>query len=105
MCGGAVEVGVTTPADLDGTIHSPKRLAAMAILASSTTTDFSFLREQLKLADADLSKQMGALREAGYVETKKIGHGRTGQTRFTITSEGRAAYLAYRRHLLDLLGE
>ena len=45
VCGGAVEVGVTTPADLDGTIHSPKRLAAMAILASNTTTDFSFLRE------------------------------------------------------------
>ena len=96
---------MTTPADLDGTIHSPKRLAAMAILASSTTTDFSFLREQLKLADADLSKQTGALRDAGYVKTKKIGHGRTGQTRFTITSERRAAYLAYRRHLLDLLRE
>lgn len=105
MCSGAGEVGVTIPADLDSTIHSPKRLAAMAILASSTATDFSFLREQLQLADADLSKQMSALRDAGYVETKKTGHGRSGQTRFTITSEGRAAYLAYRQHLLDLLGE
>ncbi len=96
---------MTIPADLDGTIHSPKRLAVMAILASSTTTDFSFLREQLKVADADLSKQMSALRDAGFVQIKKTGHGRTGQTRFTITSEGRAAYLAYRQHLLDLLGE
>ncbi len=96
---------MTIPADLDGTIHSPKRLAAMAILASSTTTDFSYLREQLQLADSDLSKQMSALRDAGYVETKKIGYGRTGQTRFTITKEGRSAYQAYRQHLLDLLGE
>ena len=96
---------MSTPADLDGTIHSPKRLAAMAILASSTTTDFSYLRDQLKLADSDLSKQMSALRDAGYVETRKIGYGRSGETRFTITSKGRAAYQDYRQHLLGLLGE
>jgi DNA-binding MarR family transcriptional regulator len=77
----------------------------MAILASSTTTDFSYLRDQLKLADSDLSKQMSALRDAGYVETRKIGYGRSGETRFTITTEGRAAYQDYRQHLLGLLGE
>ena len=77
----------------------------MAILASSTTTDFSYLRDQLQLADSDLSKQMSALRDAGYVETRKIGYGRSGETRFTITSEGRAAYRVYREHLLGLLGE
>ena len=98
---------MTIPADLDATIHSPKRLAAMAILASSTTTDFSYLREQLQLqlAGSDLSKQMSSLRDAGYVEMKKTGHGRSGKTRFTFTSEGRSAYQAYRQHLLDLLGE
>ena len=96
---------MSAPADLDATIHSPKRLAAMAILMSSTTTDFSFLREQLQPVDSDLSKQMSALRDAGYVETKKIGYGRSGQTRFTITSEGRAAYQTYRQHLLDLIGD
>lgn len=96
---------MSTPADLDGTIHSPKRLAAMAILASSTTTDFSYLRDQLQLTDSDLSKQMSALRDAGYVETMKVGYGRSGETRFTITREGRAAYRDYRKHLLDLLGE
>ncbi len=94
---------MSTPADLDATIHSPKRLAAMAILVSSTTTDFSYLREQLKLADSDLSKQMSALRDAGYVVTIKTGYGRSGQTRFTITSAGRAAYQTYRQHLLELL--
>ncbi len=77
----------------------------MAILASSTTTDFSYLREQLQLAGSDLSKQMSSLRDAGYVEMKKTGHGRSGKTRFTFTSEGRSAYQAYRQHLLDLLGE
>lgn len=77
----------------------------MAILASSATTDFSYLREQLQLADSDLSKQMSALRDAGYVATKKTGYGRNGQTRFTITREGRAAYQTYRQHLLDLLGQ
>jgi DNA-binding MarR family transcriptional regulator len=94
---------VTIPTDLDRVIHSPKRLAAMAILASSTSSDFSYLRDQLQLSDSDLSKQMAALRDAGYVRDHKQGHGRNGQTRYSITRAGRAAYQAYRRHLADLL--
>jgi DNA-binding MarR family transcriptional regulator len=96
---------VSIPTDLDRVIHSPKRLAAMAILASSTSSDFAYLREQLHLSDSDLSKQMAALRDAGYVRDRKQGHGRNGQTRYSITREGRAAYRAYRRHLADLLGQ
>ncbi len=96
---------MTIPGDLDATIHSPKRLAAMAILSSSMNADFSYLREQLQLADSDLSKQMSALRDAGYVKITKTGYGRSGQTTFTITKDGRAAYRTYRQHLLELLGD
>ncbi|WP_143181561.1 transcriptional regulator [Dermacoccus nishinomiyaensis] len=96
---------MSSPADLDPVIHSPKRLAAMAILSSSATTDFSYLKTHLGLSDSDLSKQMTALRDAGYVSIYKSGHGRSGQTRYAITTEGREAYRAYRAHLQALLGE
>lgn len=96
---------MSTPSDLDTTIHSPKRLAAMAVLASSQSTDFAFLKNHLGLADSDLSKQMTALRDAGYVTITKTGHGRSGQTTYAITKDGQKAFKAYREHLRSLMGD
>lgn len=86
-------------ADLDPIIHAPKRLAVMAILDASTSTDFPFLRRYLDVTDSDLSKQMTALESAGYVTVSKFGRGRGGSTTYRITSAGRSAY---RRHLAAL---
>jgi DNA-binding transcriptional ArsR family regulator len=92
----------TTPlglADLDPVIHAPKRLAAMALLVNTTSTDFAFLRRHLDLSDSDLSKQMAALERAGYVAVTKTGRGRGGSTAYRMTNDGRRAY---RRHLAAL---
>lgn len=89
--------------DLDAVIHAPKRLAAMAILAASTGTDFAFLRDHLSLSDSDLSKQMSALRDAGYVTVSKSGRGHGSTTTYTITRSGTAAYQRHRRALEALL--
>lgn len=78
--------------DLDPVIHAPKRLGAMAILASAKWVEFSFLREQLDVSDSDLSKQMTALTDASYAEVRKNGHGRGSTTWFAITSSGRSAF-------------
>lgn len=83
---------------LDPVIHAPKRLAAMAVLANSSTTSFAFLREHLRVSDSDLSKQMAALEKAGYVKATKI-RGPGGTTSFEITKEGTSAY---QRHLAGL---
>ncbi len=59
---------MTSPlTSLDPVIHAPKRLAAMAMLDAAESADFTFLREHLGLSDSDLSKQMSALAQAGYV--------------------------------------
>ncbi|MGI9609777.1 MAG: transcriptional regulator [Acidimicrobiia bacterium] len=79
-------------ADLDALIHAPKRLAAMALLANSEAVEFAFLRDHLEVKDADLSKQMKALVEAGYVSTRKSKVGRGGKRWFRITAEGRTAF-------------
>lgn len=77
-------------------IHPPKRLAAMAILVNSTTTDFGFLRDHLGVSDSDLSKQMSALEKAGYVTVTKTSRGRGGATWYRITHRGTRAF---KRHM------
>ncbi|WP_216635338.1 transcriptional regulator, partial [Dietzia sp. 111N12-1] len=79
------------------------RLAAMAILAASSGTDFAFLRDRLHLSDSDLSKQMSALRAAGYVKVRKSGRGQGSTTTYTITRTGSAAYRRHRQALEALL--
>ena len=91
--------------DLDPAIHAPKRLAAMAVLASSSDTSFQFLKEYLQLADSDLSKQMSALEKSGYVKTTKYGRGRGAMTTFNLTRRGRTAYREHRAALQALLGD
>lgn len=82
-------------ADLDPVIHAPKRLGAMAVLAASERATFVFLKEHLEVSDSDLSKQMKALAEAGYVSLSKTGHGRKSSTTFKITKAGRAAFVKH----------
>lgn len=85
--------------DLDPVIHAPKRLAIMAILVNSTSTDFSFLRDHLGVSDSDLSKQMSALEGAGYLTATKTSRGRGGVTTYRVTKAGTAAF---KRHLAAL---
>lgn len=89
---------------LDPVIHAPKRLAVMAVLASSTSTDFGFLRTHLDVSDSDLSKQMAALKKAGYVTITKNGRGPGGVTSYRATRAGLAAYRRHVRALRDILG-
>lgn len=77
---------------LDPIIHVPKRLAAMAILANAPSASFRFLKEQLGIADSDLSKQMSTLEAAGYVKSTKDGYGRGATTAFAMTRAGQKAY-------------
>lgn len=88
---------------LDPTIHAPKRLAFMALLAHAQDADFTFVRKALNLSDSDLSKQATALNEAGYIDITKSGRGRGSRTTYRITKPGNAAYLAHQRALKVLL--
>ncbi|THJ68623.1 ArsR family transcriptional regulator [Arthrobacter echini] len=88
---------------LEPTLNQPKRLAAIAMIAASTSCDFTFLRDQLELNDSDLSRHMSALNNAGFVTIRKNGGGRGSTTTYTITPTGRAAYARHRETLTALL--
>ena len=89
--------------DLDLTIHAPKRLAAMAILANTAQASFRFLKENLQVSDSDLSKHMSALESAGYIRISKDGRGRGATTTYTMTRDGEKAYTRHRAALRALL--
>ena len=93
-----------TLADLDAVIHAPKRLAIMSVLASSTSSDFAFLREHLSVSDSDLSKQASALEQAGYLTVTKSGRGRGAVTTYRITRTGRQAFARHSATLRRMLG-
>ena len=90
---------------LDPIIHAPKRLAATAILAASEWAEFAFLRERLDLSDSDLSKQMKALQDVGYVKVVKRGRGRGASTWYRLTRQGRTAFEAHVAFLQSLVAE
>lgn len=90
---------------LDPVLNAPKRLAVMAVLTSSTSADFGFLRAHLGVSDSDLSKQASLLESAGYLVIKKSGRGRGSTTTYTATRSGCRAYRRHRATLRDLLGD
>lgn len=90
---------------LDPILNAPKRLAIMAVLTRSTTSDFAFLREHLGVSDSDLSKQATTLEAAGYIVITKSGRGRGAVTAYKATKAGRLAYQQHRATLRDMLGD
>jgi DNA-binding transcriptional ArsR family regulator len=89
---------VNTPR-FDELIHAPTRLSLVAFLAATSWADFAVLREGIGLSDSALSKQLGTLEQAGYVEIRKAFVGKRPRTSARLTDEGRAAF---DRHVLAL---
>jgi DNA-binding transcriptional ArsR family regulator len=102
---------VSTPSSaldgLDPVLNAPKRLGIMAVLTSSTSTDFAFLRAHLGVSDSDMSKQASLLEAAGYITIAKSGSGsgRGSTTAYKATKPGRQAYSQHCAALRGLLWE
>ena len=84
----------TTPAAIDGFLHTPARLSILSLLAPAEWVRFSFLRETIGTSDSALSKQLSALEEAGYLETRKE-RGSSRGVSVRLSKIGRAAFDEY----------
>lgn len=88
---------------IDALIHAPKRLRVMAILSAFDHATFALLRDRLNLSPPDLSKQLKALQEAGYIQTSKTGRGPGSDTWVSMTRLGRKAYTQHVEALREVL--
>lgn len=91
--------------ELDRVIHEPARLLVVATLYVVDSADYTFLKQQTGLTWGNLSSHLAKLEAAGYVEVEKTFKGRKPNTMLRLTAEGRAAFRAYRRTVIDALGD
>jgi DNA-binding MarR family transcriptional regulator len=85
--------------EFDAVIHSPARLAAMAILVAGDEIEFTLLRDRLALTDGNLSAHLRKLEVRGYIRCTKAFVGRRPRTTYRILPKGRTAFA---RHVAAL---
>ncbi|OLF75290.1 transcriptional regulator [Maricaulis sp. W15] len=88
---------------LDDVIHGKLRLAIMAFLSATRDATFGEIKTRTNASDGNLSVHLRKLEEAGYIQISKGFVGRKPQTRAALTTEGRAAWLAYLDQLRNLI--
>jgi len=90
-------------ADIDRMIHEPARLSLMAILFTSQSADFLFLMRRTGMTRGNLSSHLSKLEGAGYVEITKEFVDKIPRTLIHLTENGRGAFQAYRKSLIEVL--
>ncbi|MBV9603601.1 MAG: transcriptional regulator [Solirubrobacterales bacterium] len=93
-----------TEARFDELIHQSTRLSIVGLLAAADWADFAFLRDQLKMSDSALSKQLSTLEDAGYVVIERPLSDRRRRVRARLTERGMAAFqghVAALRRIVD----
>lgn len=88
---------------LDEIIHSRIRLAIMAALISVDKGEFTFLRDQIKTTDGNLSTHLRKLEDAGYITVEKKFVNRKPVSLYSLTEEGRLALQKYVERLQDMI--
>lgn len=86
-------------AEVDRVIHEPARLLIVALLSAVREADFVFLQGQTGLTKGNLSSHLARLEQAGYLRINKGFRGKIPQTVCSLTTEGRAAFKAYRAQM------
>lgn len=88
----------TAPA-FNEVIHSPVRLRICGVLRRGAELEFAVLRDTLGLSDANLSKSLRVLSDAGYVTVRKESSPDRSDARrltwVTLTPDGRRAVEAH----------
>ena len=83
--------------------ESKARLGIMSILMVNDSVDFTTIKNLLDLTDGNLASHSRNLEELGYIKSNKQFIGHKPNTRFSITAEGREAFISHIRALEDFL--
>ncbi len=80
---------------LNKAFDSRVRLGIMSALAVNDTVDFNALKEYLDVTDGNLASHLKALEKETFIESKKSFVGRKPNTKYTMTTIGKAAFEAH----------
>jgi predicted ArsR family transcriptional regulator len=84
---------------MDDLLLSKIRLAAIAELLGSEMVTFAAMQKSIATSNGNLGAHLAKLVAAGYVSEEKTFVDRRPQTRYRLTSLGRAAF---KRHVVQL---
>ncbi len=87
---------------LDDVIHAPVRFSVVAALAKVAEAEFGWVRDAVGVTDSALSKQVGTLEQAGYLEVRKGYVGKRPRTWLRLSTRGREAYGQHLQALRDI---
>jgi DNA-binding MarR family transcriptional regulator len=90
---------------IDRLIHEPARFLIMAHLYVIESADFTFLMNQTKMTQGNLSSHLSKLETAGYIEVKKEFLHKKPHTMLNVTTRGKAAFIEYRRNMRQVLDD
>lgn len=90
--------------ELDRELNSPLRLSIAAALNAVDSAEFAAIRDAVDTTDAELSRQITRLVDAGYLEVTKIRAGRYAKTWLSLTDAGRATLHAHIAALKAITG-
>ncbi|MFK5645245.1 transcriptional regulator [Ornithinimicrobium sp. LYQ121] len=90
-------------AELDEHLVAPSRLRLMTMLAPVTEAEFASIRDALHVSDSVLSKHLGALEGAGYVDRRKGVFDGRRSTWIALTKAGRLALSGHVSALRELI--
>src|SRR4051812_169356 len=93
-----------TASRFDELIHPSTRLSIVALLAAADWVDFAFVRDELRLSDSALSKQLSTLEEAGYVHIERPVSDRRRRVHARLTPTGRKAFKGHVAALRAIVG-
>ncbi|PYC76825.1 MarR family transcriptional regulator [Streptomyces tateyamensis] len=89
---------------LEQLLLDPTRLTIVSLVSATTWCEFAFVRDQARLSDSALSKQLTTLDNAEFVEIRKGHVGKRPRTWVRATAAGRErlrAHLAALQQIAD----
>jgi DNA-binding MarR family transcriptional regulator len=88
----------------DATIHAPNRLRICALLDAAERIEFGEMQNRLGVSASVLSKHVGVLMAAGYVEQTRAVRDTRQRVWLSLTKTGREAYRVHVAALRAIVG-
>ncbi|HMQ69391.1 MAG TPA: transcriptional regulator [Ignavibacteria bacterium] len=89
--------------NLDKLLESRVRLGIMSVLTVNESVDFNSLKQMLNITDGNLASHISALEKAKYIKIKKKIIKKKTNTTYTISEQGKKAFLKHLEGLEKLI--
>jgi DNA-binding HxlR family transcriptional regulator len=89
--------------DLNKAFENRIRLGIMSALVVNEYLDFNSLKDLLDVTDGNLATHLRSLEKSNYISFKKEFIGRKPNTRYSVTNQGRDAFIKHIKAIEKLL--